>query len=231
MNGVLIHHTVTSGTDSSVALCYDGYAPPPGPLCHGVIDKRGHVHMVGNGRANHAGPRRRRRLARRRQRSEAAARQRGRHRRQPPLPRCECIDLGDGRDPWPEAQKEAIEKVSAAICRHHGWSERSVIGHEGSGSRASRTRAAHDGRHGLPPRRPPAGQAGRRRRLRPPAPARVRGAPGRRFLPDRPSRPADHRHGQAPGRGGLRQVTRRARAPPADKRADGRQDSPARFTP
>ncbi|GAA4086030.1 hypothetical protein GCM10022233_80700 [Streptomyces shaanxiensis] len=54
MNGVMIHHTVTSGTDSSVALCYDGYAPPPGPLCHGVIDKKGHVHMVGNGRASHA---------------------------------------------------------------------------------------------------------------------------------------------------------------------------------
>jgi hypothetical protein len=42
----------------------------------------------------------------------------------------ECINLGDGKDPWPEAQKEAIEKVSAAICRHHGWSAASVIGHK-----------------------------------------------------------------------------------------------------
>jgi hypothetical protein len=41
----------------------------------------------------------------------------------------ECENLGDGKDPWPEAQLEAIEKVAAAICRHHGWSERSVIGH------------------------------------------------------------------------------------------------------
>ena len=41
----------------------------------------------------------------------------------------ECENLGDGTDPWPEAQLLAIEKVSAAICRHHGWSERSVIGH------------------------------------------------------------------------------------------------------
>ncbi|MCL8009731.1 N-acetylmuramoyl-L-alanine amidase [Streptomyces sp. AS02] len=55
MNGVVIHHTVTWGTDSPVALCHDGYAPPPDPLCHGAIDKKGHVHMVGNGRANHAG--------------------------------------------------------------------------------------------------------------------------------------------------------------------------------
>jgi hypothetical protein len=41
----------------------------------------------------------------------------------------ECVNLGDGKDPWPEVQKEVIEKVAAAICRYHGWSERSVIGH------------------------------------------------------------------------------------------------------
>ncbi len=29
----------------------------------------------------------------------------------------------------PEVQLEAIEKVAAAICRHHGWTERWVIGH------------------------------------------------------------------------------------------------------
>lgn len=41
----------------------------------------------------------------------------------------ECINLGDGQDPWPTAQLDAIERVSAAICRAHGWSARSVIGH------------------------------------------------------------------------------------------------------
>ena len=55
VNGVMIHHTVTSGTQASVDICYDGYSGLPGPLCHGVIDKQGHVHLVGNGRANHAG--------------------------------------------------------------------------------------------------------------------------------------------------------------------------------
>jgi hypothetical protein len=130
MNGVMIHHTVTSGTSSSVDLCYDGHSSLPGPLCHGVIDKKGEVHLVGNGRANHAGlgdgdvlravinetklpP------------DNEADTDGNRH-----FYGFECINLGNGRDPWPEAQKEAIEKVSAAICRAHGWSERSVIGHK-----------------------------------------------------------------------------------------------------
>ncbi|MFF9521159.1 peptidoglycan-binding protein [Streptomyces achromogenes] len=130
VNGVMIHHTVTSGTENSVNICYDGYAGLPGPLCHGVIDKEGHVHLVGNGRANHAGlgdgdvlravvnetglPQ-----------DNQADTDGNRH-----FYGFECVNLGDGKDSWPEAQKEAIEKVSAAICRHHGWSERSVIGHK-----------------------------------------------------------------------------------------------------
>lgn len=130
VNGVMIHHTVTSGTEASVNICYNGYSGLPGPLCHGVIDKKGHVHLVGNGRANHAGlgdgdvlravinetklpP------------DNEADTDGNRH-----FYGFECVNLGDGKDPWPEAQKEAIEKVSAAICRHHGWSERSVIGHK-----------------------------------------------------------------------------------------------------
>ncbi|MFF1676920.1 peptidoglycan-binding protein [Streptomyces sp. NPDC058256] len=130
MNGVMIHHTVTSGTDSSVSLCYDGYSSLPGPLCHGVIDKKGHVHLVGNGRANHAG------LG-----DGDVLRAVVNETKLPPDNEAdtdgnrhfygfECVNLGNGKDPWPEAQKEAIEKVSAAICRHYGWSERSVIGHK-----------------------------------------------------------------------------------------------------
>ncbi|NJQ00688.1 peptidoglycan-binding protein [Streptomyces zingiberis] len=129
VNGVMIHHTVTQGTDASVRLCYEGHSSLPGPLCHGVIDKQGVVHLVGNGRANHAG------LGDgdvlRAVINETA------------LPKdnqadtdgnsrfygFECINLGDGKDPWPEAQKLAIEKAAAAICRAHQWSQRSVIGH------------------------------------------------------------------------------------------------------
>ncbi|MGW3936432.1 LysM peptidoglycan-binding domain-containing protein [Streptomyces phaeochromogenes] len=129
MHGVMIHHTVTSGTASSVQICQDGYSGLPGPLCHGVIDKQGRVHLVGYGRANHAG------LGDddvlKAVKAEAAlpvdneANTDGnRH-----FYGFEAINLGNGEDPWPEAQLAAIEKVSAAICRAHGWTERSVIGH------------------------------------------------------------------------------------------------------
>ncbi|MEN2424268.1 N-acetylmuramoyl-L-alanine amidase [Streptomyces rimosus] len=41
----------------------------------------------------------------------------------------QCENLGDGNDPWPEEQLDAIEKAAAALCRHHGWGERAVLGH------------------------------------------------------------------------------------------------------
>ncbi|MEU5769790.1 peptidoglycan recognition family protein [Streptomyces asoensis] len=130
VNGVVIHHTVTSGTASSVAICRDGYAGLPGPLCHGVIDKSGTVHLVGWGRTNHAGKGDGDVLA-------AVVAERAL-----PAPNdmdtdgnvhfygFECINLGDGQDPWPEAQLEGMVRAAAALCRAHGWSAASVIGHK-----------------------------------------------------------------------------------------------------
>ncbi|MGW6455773.1 peptidoglycan-binding protein [Streptomyces sp. NPDC055078] len=129
VHGVMIHHTVTSGTMNSVELCYNGHANLPGPLCHGVIAKDGTVYLVSAGRANHAGsgdddvlravidetalPA-----------DNEANTDGNRH-----FYGFECVNLGNGKDPWPAAQLTAIEKASAAICRAHGWSHRSVIGH------------------------------------------------------------------------------------------------------
>ncbi|MFB8122108.1 peptidoglycan-binding protein [Streptomyces bacillaris] len=130
VHGVMIHHTVTSGTANSVELCYNGHSALPGPLCHGVIDKAGVVHLVGNGRANHAGS------------GDDDVLQAVIAEREvlPPDNEAntdgnryfygfEAINLGDGKDPWPAAQLLAIERAAAALCRAHGWSERSVIGH------------------------------------------------------------------------------------------------------
>ncbi|MDT0610099.1 peptidoglycan-binding protein [Streptomyces lancefieldiae] len=137
VHGVMIHHTVSSGSAASVELCHRGHATLPGPLCHGVIDKAGTVHLVGNGRANHAGG------------GDPAVLERviaEDYGDRPPAPRehdgsagavdgnarfygFECVNLGDGEDPWPAAQLDAIERVSAAICRAHGWGARSVVGH------------------------------------------------------------------------------------------------------
>ncbi|WP_149180883.1 peptidoglycan-binding protein [Streptomyces sp. TRM49041] len=130
INGVMIHHTVSSGTDASVRLCYDGYASLPGPLCHGVIAKDGTVYLISAGRANHAGAGDDEVL-----RAVVAE-------RELPAPNdraadgnvhfygFEAINLGNGRDPWPEAQLDAIERASAAICRAYGWTAASVIGHK-----------------------------------------------------------------------------------------------------
>ncbi|GGR80989.1 hypothetical protein GCM10010252_19400 [Streptomyces aureoverticillatus] len=130
MRGVMIHHTVTSGTAHSVDLCRRGHATLPGPLCHGVIDKSGRVHLVGYGRANHAGLGDGDVLA-------AVTAERS------PLPAdneadadgnryfygFECVNMGDGEDPWPQVQVEAIARAAAGICRAHGWGAESVIGH------------------------------------------------------------------------------------------------------
>ncbi|MET9322009.1 N-acetylmuramoyl-L-alanine amidase [Streptomyces sp. NPDC003038] len=129
VHGVMIHHTVTQGTDTTVRIVRDGYSGLPGPLCHGMIAKDGRVHLIGNGRANHAG------LGDPDVLRAVIA--------ETPLPvddeatvdgnkhyyGFECENLGDGQDPWPDAQLLAIERVSAAICRAHDWGARSVLGH------------------------------------------------------------------------------------------------------
>ncbi|MFE0699068.1 N-acetylmuramoyl-L-alanine amidase [Streptomyces sp. NPDC058872] len=129
VHGVMIHHTVTRGTASTVRICRDGYAGLPGPLCHGVIAKDGTVHLVGYGRTNHAG------LG-----DDEVLRAVIAERRLPPDDEAttdgnrhfygfECENLGDGVDPWPKVQLEAIAKAAAAVCRVHRWTHRSVIGH------------------------------------------------------------------------------------------------------
>ncbi|MFJ8755693.1 peptidoglycan-binding protein [Streptomyces cyaneofuscatus] len=128
-HGVMIHHTVSAGTAASVELCYNGHSALPGPLCHGVIAKDGTVHLVGNGRANHAGlgddDVLRAVVAERALPPDNAATTDGNRY----FYGFEAVNLGDGKDPWPAEQLLAIERAAAALCRAHGWSERSVIGH------------------------------------------------------------------------------------------------------
>lgn len=135
VNGSIVHHSVTRGTAATVALCRDGHSALPGPLCHGVIAKDGTVHMVGWGRTNHAGGGDPKVLA------EVVAESYGARPTPPTRGNAdgvdgnshfygwECENLGDGRDPWPADQYDAIVRVQAALCRAHGWSAKSVIGH------------------------------------------------------------------------------------------------------
>ncbi|MEU1552093.1 N-acetylmuramoyl-L-alanine amidase [Streptomyces scabiei] len=135
VHGVLVHHTVTSGTAKTVQICKTGYTGLPGPLCHGVIGKDGVVYLVGYGRTNHAGGGDPLVL------SQVIAESYGTAPTKPTKGNAdgtdgnrhfygfECENLGNGKDPWPSKQVEAIVRASAAVCRAHGWGHRSVIGH------------------------------------------------------------------------------------------------------
>lgn len=129
VHGVMIHHTVTSGAARTVDICYDGHASLPGPLCHGVITKDGTIHLVSSGRTNHAGlgddDVLRAVIAERDLPADNEANVDGNAR----LYGFECENRGDGKDPWPAAQLEAIERAAAAVCRAHGWGAASVLGH------------------------------------------------------------------------------------------------------
>lgn len=130
VNGVLIHHT--AGRDSR-ALCYNGRSDLPGPLCHTHLAKDGTATMISAGRANHAGP-----VAM--NAHTAVVNESSTH----PRPSrasgttdgnahyygIEIENLGTGKDPYPAAQYDAAVRWAAAICRAHGWSADSVVGHK-----------------------------------------------------------------------------------------------------
>lgn len=130
VNGTMLHHTASTDGTGIVELCYTGRSDLPGPLCHGVVHKNGSVVMVGNGRANHAGSG-----------SSAVLQAVVQDTALPSVgPDAidgnthfygwECVNLGDGKDPWPEVQLDAMARIQAAVCEHHGWTAESVIGHK-----------------------------------------------------------------------------------------------------
>lgn len=134
VHGVMIHHTAAK---SSLELVYNGRSDLPGPLAHAHIAKDGTVTLVSAGRANHAGGGDARVLT--------AVTDESYSDRPPASTKhdgstgaidgndafygFECENLGTGKDPWPEAQLDAIERASAAICRAFNWGSKSVIGH------------------------------------------------------------------------------------------------------
>lgn len=127
--GVMIHHTVTRGTANTVRIVKDGYSGLPGPLCHGMIAKDGTIHLVGYGRTNHAGLGDDDVLRAVMTESALPVDNEANTDGNRVFYGFECENWGDGSDPWPAAQLEAIERASAALCRLHGWKAESVIGH------------------------------------------------------------------------------------------------------
>lgn len=129
VHGVTIHHTAGS---SSLGVVHNGTGDLPGPLCHGHLPKSGTVNMISTHRANHAGT-----FAQ--NAHDAVLAESGVH----PYPDAtepvdgndsyyglEIENKGDGVDVYPIGQYIAAVKWATAICRFHGWTENSVIGHK-----------------------------------------------------------------------------------------------------
>lgn len=53
--GCVIHHTGRGSVDGLAALCINGRADLPGPLCQVLLAPDGACHVIAAGRANHAG--------------------------------------------------------------------------------------------------------------------------------------------------------------------------------
>lgn len=129
MNGVMIHHT--AGT-SSLDLVIDGRSDLPGPLAHAHLAKTGSLTMISMHRANHAGT-----VA---QNAFSAVLVESLTHPRPAASEpvdgndhfygIEIENRGNGSDPYPPVQLDQAVRWATAICRHHGWSEDSVIGHK-----------------------------------------------------------------------------------------------------
>lgn len=130
VNGVLIHHT--AGTNS-IGIVWAGRSDLPGPLAHTHLAKDATATMLSAGRANHAG-----KVAK--NAHDAVVREDSVH----PKPSAasgtvdgnthyygiEIENLGNGKDPYPGVQYDAAVRWAAAICRAHGWTANSVVGHK-----------------------------------------------------------------------------------------------------
>lgn len=129
VHGVAIHHTAGS---NSLAVVRDGRSDLPGPLAHAHLAKTGTVTQLSVKRCNHFGT-----MAQ--NAYDAVLAETSPH----PVPSTsepvdgndvmyglEIENLGNGKDPYPTVQYDQAVRWAAAICRHHGWSADSVIGHK-----------------------------------------------------------------------------------------------------
>ena len=133
MHGVMIHHTGSdSQSDDYVRnVLASGYTGLPGPLCHAGGRMDGTVVLIGSGRANHAGGGDPAVLAKVKAESYTSLK--------PTKGNSNGTDgndnfyglevMYDGGQPMTDDQLDGAVRYAAAICRHHGWSAKSVIGH------------------------------------------------------------------------------------------------------
>jgi len=124
--GVMYHHTVTGDTEGALKLLRDGRSDLPGPLCQVGIRKNGVCVVLTNGRANHAGKGSQTVLNEVRA-NKAVSGDAGKRGLTDSVNGngffygFEMLNMGDGRDPYPQAQIDAMLRAGAAIIKAAGW--------------------------------------------------------------------------------------------------------------
>lgn len=125
--GVLIHHTAGHGDKE---LCFNGRPGLPGPLCHSWLGKTDGLWMIGHGRANHAGLADPDVLSALRVEATLPHDDRATADGNDSLYGLEIENTGKSNDPYPPEQYRQAVLWAAALCRAHGWTEKSVAGHK-----------------------------------------------------------------------------------------------------
>ncbi|MGC9439249.1 peptidoglycan-binding protein [Streptomyces sp. WG5] len=131
VNGFMVHHTGSDAKDQR-ALLYNGYSSLPGPLCHFGLAQDGTVHLIGWGRANHAGM------------GDDDVLDAVIDERPAPVDNESNTDFNarfygveiwySGSHAMTDAQYKTLLNLASAVLDFHGWNEYSVIGHGESGS-------------------------------------------------------------------------------------------------
>ena len=119
VNGLMVHHTGSDAKDQR-KLLHDGLSDLPGPLVQWGLDQKGVIHLIGNGRCNHAG------LGDPDVLNAVIAEN---YTTKPPTDNQAVVD-GNARfygvEIWYSGSHEMTD---AQVCSHHKWTSRSVIGH------------------------------------------------------------------------------------------------------
>ena len=129
VNGVMLHHTGSDNQTDMPDILWNGYDDLPGPICHAGIDVNGVVLLSGWGRCNHAGLGDSKILAK-----VTSEKYTGNLK-----PTVADTDgnahfygfeiMYSGEHVMSVDQQKTATRLSAAICTHQGWTEKSVIGH------------------------------------------------------------------------------------------------------
>lgn len=131
VHGLMVHHTGSDAKDQR-ELLYKGVNGLPGPLCQFGLSQDGTIHLVGWGRANHAGAGDDDVLdaviAEKLIPNDDESNTDGNA-------RFYGVEVWySGSHPMTDKQYATLRLLAAAICDFHDWSEGSVIGHGEWGS-------------------------------------------------------------------------------------------------